>query len=395
MIILKKLISVFIILIILCGCSKSTVVTSSDLSKNNAENTENQVKGVWITYNELNGILESDNFKSEFENIANNCESFGITDMFIHTVPYHNSYYKSDYLPLCENARRYDFDILQAMIDICHSKNIKVHAWLNPYRVRTADSDTEKLNKQSPAYSWLTEKNYKNQNNVCVYEGIYLNPASSVVKKLILDVTREIINNYDVDGIHIDDYFYPTTSADFDKQSYESYKEKTKNPLSLEDFRTFNVTDLVSQMYSVIKSSDKNVVFSISPTASLRKNTEELYADVISWCQTPLADMIIPQLYFGFDYPDKDYRFDNLLKVWKNLTQTGKTKLLIGLGVYKLGTTEGPDAKEWKNGTFIIAKQVDILKKDSAVSGFVYFSYSSLFSQDSLNTAARNLIENK
>jgi hypothetical protein len=95
----------------------------------------------------------------------------------------------------------------------------------------------------------------------------------------VLDGIRELIAKYEIDGIHFDDYFYPTTSTDFDAASYAEYKKSTENPLPLADWRRNAVNTLISACYTAIKYANRNIVFSISPTASLESNYENLYAD--------------------------------------------------------------------------------------------------------------------
>ncbi len=382
---MKKYIAVLLLTVLLCSCNK---IPQKQTKR--AEHRNNSVVGVWLTYNEMDNILSSYNPKAEFTAVADNCKSFGITDVFIHTVPFCNSYYNSKFIPLCEKAENIDFDIPDFLTDIFHKRNIKVHAWINPYRVRTADSNIKKLNKKSPAYIWLNDKIRDNDKNICFSNGIYLNPAEKDVKTLIINTVREITDKYSFDGVHIDDYFYPTVSPDFDKISYNEYKNSVKSPLSLNDYRKANVTSLISQMYSVLKS--KKIVFSISPSADIGRNEVEMFADVTEFCKTPLCDMIIPQIYFGFEYPDKNYRFLKLLRDWENLNSEGKTKLVIGLASYKLGTTNEPDNAEWERGEDIIKRQVEMLNSDGNISGYVFFSYSSLFSDSELNRVAREKI---
>jgi len=262
---------------------------------------------------------------------------------------------------------------------ICHENKINFHAWINPYRVKTTDSDISTVNSESPVYKWLNDGNSENDKNVILFNGIYLNPASSEVIKLISDGVREIINNYDIDGIHIDDYFYPTTSPDFDLSSYNEYLSESENPLSLNEYRTSNINSLISSLYTAIKFKSKDLIFSISPSASINKNLNTYYADIRAWCENDCVDMIIPQLYFGFEYPNEEFRFDKLLNDYLEL-DIHNTKLLIGLATYKIKTTAEPDTAEWADGEKIITKQIDICKKENKVSGIVFFSYSSFLS---------------
>ena len=371
---MKKFLCVIMILIMLAGCSpveKENSVTAG-------QSSDSYVTGVWISYAELGGMLAGGNFKNNFEKAIANCKSRGITDVFVHTRAFCDSVYNSKYFPLRDSAREYDFDILEYMISKCHENQIKFHAWLNPYRVRTADSDVQSLSTESPARIWLEDSDTLNDNNVCISDGIYLNPASSEARRLVIDGIREIANNYDIDGIHFDDYFYPTQSEEFDAASYAEYCADNQNPISLDEWRRANVNALISGSYTAVKFINSDIIFSISPSASIEENYDRYYADIQLWVESGCVDYIIPQLYFGFDYPDRNYCFDNLLKIWQKITDDTETKLLIGLASYKIKTQNEPDKQEWANGAEVISRQVQICQKSSDISGHIFFSYSSL-----------------
>lgn len=348
--------------------------------------------GVWISFSEINNMLSSEKgFETELENAVENCKNLKIENVYIHVRSYCDSLFKSDYFPLISKAENYSYDIFEKMTDSFQKEGIKVHAWINPYRVLTSSSDVEKLKKTSPAYIWLNDQDKANDLNVCFYKGIYLNPAETDVRKLVLDGVKEIIDNYNVDGIHIDDYFYPTQSEEFDKTSYEKYTAETKNPLNLGDWRRSNVNALISGIYSAVKNKNKDIVFSVSPAASVKRNYNEFYADIEEWIENGYVDAIIPQLYFGFDYKDDDFKFENILEEWQSLCKKNTdVALLVGLGSYKIGTRTDADGDEWIKNTDIISRQAEICHQNPAVQGYVIFSYSSLFGEQELYTKSRN-----
>ena len=366
---MRKLLCVMLILLLLAGCSPTDTV-SNDVK-------QDYITGVWVSYSELDIMLSGD-FKAEFDAAVQNCLSRGVTDMFVHIRPFCDSYYPSEIFPLRSSAATQNFDVLEYMIGVCHQNGIKLHAWLNPYRVRTADCDISALPDGNPAKRWLSDEMADNDINVSLVSGIYLNPASSEARALILDGIREIIDNYAVDGIHFDDYFYPTEDESFDKMSYTAYCTDTQKPLDLDDWRRANVNALVSCAYTAIKFKNKDIVFSVSPSASIDENYNKHYADIAAWVSSDCVDYIIPQLYFGFDYPDSDYKFNNLLGTWQKEISETDTKLLIGLATYKINTQNKPDSAEWANGRDVIKQQIEICKESSGVAGHIYFSYSSM-----------------
>lgn len=366
----KILCAVTLLAVLLCGCRP----LEKDL--NFAKPVEQDyISGVWISYSELDAMLTNEDFKKEFQKVVSNCNSQGLTDIFVHVRPFCDSIYPSELFPLRHTAASYNFDVLEYMIDRCHQLGIRIHAWINPYRVRTADSNIESLPDDSLAYKWLKDDDITNDKDVILFNGIYLNPASYNAQQLVVDGIREILNNYDVDGIHFDDYFYPTTDSAFDQADYRQYIENCETPLSLDDWRRANVNALISGCYTAVKFINKNAVFSISPAASIMDNYSKLYADVALWCESDCVDYIIPQLYFGFDYPDEKFRFDSLLQDWKKVC--GATKLAIGLATYKINTDSEPDRQEWASGNEIISRQIEICRSDDAVFGHILFSYSS------------------
>lgn len=378
----RILIAVLIFFIFLSGCNLKPSDSKRYFSS----------CGIWLSYYEIGDMLKfSNGFANEVKEVIKNCKDTGIEEVYVHVRSHCDSIFQSEYFPLNENAKLYDYDIFEYMIEELHKNSIKVHAWINPYRVTTQTSNINEVSTESPAFKWLNDENSDNDLNVLISDGIYLNPASNEVRQLIINGIVETVDKYDVDGIAFDDYFYPTTSEEFDLASYENYKNSTLKPLSLSDWRRTNVNILISGCYNAIKLRNENIVFTISPSHSIKRNYDEFYADAEYWIKEHIVDVIMPQIYFGFEYPDKNYRFENLLEDWKNLVKEKYgVKLLISLPAYKIGTDAEPDSKEWKTNTDIIARQAEICFGDDRVDGFVIFSYSSLFSDETLNTKQRN-----
>lgn len=382
---MKRILSLIIVFLFLTGCSIK--------EKNSLNYEKTATSGVWLSYSELNSMLQSEKgFKAEFSEVLENLSRLKIQNLYIHTRAFCDSLYKSDYFPLMKSVVDYDYDVFDYLLKECHKNSIKVHAWINPYRVLTSSEDIEALDQNSPAYKWLRDDNTVNDRNVCFSNGIYLNPAELEVQRLIIDGIKEILEKYYVDGIHFDDYFYPTTHADFDKISYEQYINDNQSPMALDAWRRNNVNSLISACYNTVKYFDREIIFSVSPSASIEQNYNNLYADVKEWINFGYIDYIIPQLYFGFEYPDSKYRFDNLVNEWKNATKDSTVGLLIGLANYKAVPELENDIEEWQNNDDIISRQVKICKDDEWVQGYVYFSYNSLFSQEIAFTKQRENI---
>lgn len=347
-----------------CGQDKNT----------NAQ--KEKVSGVWFSYSELDSMLLNGDFKENFLNAIEKCSGFNITDVFIHIRPFCDSIYPSNFYPLRESVKDKEYDVLEYIIDICHKKDIRVHAWINPYRVTSTTVNVTELPDDCPAKIWLTDKESQNDTNVCLLDGIYLNPSSVGATRLITDGIREVVEKYDIDGLHFDDYFYPTESYDFDKISYEEYSNNAKNPMSHYDWRRANINAFISSVKNILDYQNKDIIFSISPSASIEKNYNSYYADIEFWLNNNLVDWIIPQLYFGFSYPDKNFCFDELFESWENISAKSDAKLIIGLASYKIDIQNDIELEEWSRGD-LLKREIEYAQNDA--DGFCFFSYTSLF----------------
>lgn len=362
------------VLIFLVGCGSNDGTNTQNSAKN-----KEYVVGMWLSYSEVDRLISGD-LKTDYLTVLKNCKRLGVTDVFVHVRPFCDAIYPSEIFPWRKGISR-EKDMLETLIQLTHEAKIRFHAWINPYRVKTTDSDIATLDEKSPARLWLQDENAKNDMNVCVWNGIYLNPACVEVRKLVIDGVREILANYEVDGIHFDDYFYPTTELVFDKASYDEYCASSEQPLPLEEWRRANVNQLIGATYTAVKFFSKDIIFSVSPTASLDKNKNELFADVEAWTSNSCVDWIIPQLYFGFEYPEKDFRFDLLLEKWKTVKRAENVRLLVGLAAYKMDESDAVDAQEWQMQSDLLARQTAMCYNDETVSGHVYYSYTALFNQ--------------
>ncbi len=385
---MKRIWIIIAVLLMLTGCNSAPKIQETQ--------TENiTASGIWASYSEVNSWLKSDRgFKAEFSDVILNLKKLKIQNLYLHVRPFCDSLYKSEYFPLMESVKEQDFDVLEYVISECHKNGIKLHAWINPYRVLTSSDDVEALDKNSPAYKWVSDQNTENDRNVCVSNGIYLNPAENDVRKLVIDGVREILENYKVDGIHFDDYFYPTTDEKFDKASFDEYIKDNASPMPIADWRRNNVNLLLSGCYDAVKSYNKDILFTISPTASIEQNYNNLYADVKEWINRGYIDYIIPQIYFGFEYPIEEFRFENLLDEWKMVTKGSNVGLIIGLACYKAKPELTADIEEWEENDDIISRQVEICYNEPQVKGYIYFSYSSLFSSEEEYAKQRESINN-
>lgn len=353
--------------------------------------SDEEMRGMWVSYMELSMENESSKtqkaFEDKFTEIAQKCRESGFNTLIVQVRPFCDALYKSSYFPWSHilsgtQGENPQYDALQIMCDICKENNLKIHAWINPYRV-SSNETPKKLSDNNP-YIKNSEIGIKTDN------GIFLDPSNETAQQLICDGVKEIAENYDVDGIQFDDYFYPTEDESFDKEQYEDYIEKygKENSMNLDNWRMQNVNTLICKVYRTIKSVDSSVEFGISPQGNIGNN-DGLYADVKSWCTCKgFADYICPQIYFSLENPA--LTFEDCLDSWTSLDFDENVKLYVGLGGYKAGNGEY-DEETWLLSDSILADEYDILRNNKSVRGFMLYSYSCL-EDDTAKKEINNLI---
>lgn len=365
--------------------------SSTDLSDN-----PNTYKAVWLSYLELNAFRNSvsnnneEEFRSFFQRVLNRCKKCGFNHIIVHVRPFGDALYESSYYPWAacisgKQGKNPGYDPLKIMVEMSHENGIEIEAWINPFRI-SSGSDISRLSDDNQAKAWSASP--ETERNVLIFENaLYYNPASEQVRKLICNGVQEIVEKYDVDGIHMDDYFYPTFTNEtythvFDAVEYEeAIKEnKISSNITIADWRRENINTLVSEIYKTIKSIDNNVTFGVSPAGNLANLTSDLeyYVDIDTWVKKEgYVDYIMPQIYWGFT--NEQAPFDKILEQWVKLTDNSDVKLYIGLQLYRMGTTdkEQTDYKELQSAG-LITKELKQLQETAKVNGCCFFSYQYL-----------------
>lgn len=337
------------------------------------------VKAVWFAYLDIDTMLAgateaefTESISEAFEYVA----SLGFNTVYVHVRAFGDAYYYSDYYAFTSAysgtvGDKPSYDPLEIMISEAHKLGLSFHAWVNPMRTAT------KKNFEAMSSSYTLKQWYSSSSTngtYLVYDsdtGYYwLSPAYSAVRELICAGIAEIVSNYDVDGIHIDDYFYPTTDESFDKLAFSVSRSS-----DLAQWRRDTVSQLVKEIYSTVKGCNSSVLFGVSPQGNLDNNLNKLYADVELWCSTTgYIDYIVPQIYYGYS---GSLPFDTTAVQWENLVTSSSVKLICGIAAYKVGTTT-----EWSSGS-MLSKQTDYISTLSGYSGCAYYRYSSLVASSS------------
>lgn len=272
-------------------------------------------------------------------------------------------------------------DPLSWMILESHRRGMEFHAWLNPYRA-TFDTRTELLSPDHDYFlhpDWMLRYGAK----------YYYDPGLPEVREKLTEIIQEIVQNYDVDAIHFDDYFYPykVSGQEFpDSGSFQKFKNSGQ---SLADWRRENVNQLVREVHETIKGSKPWVQFGISPfgvwrnqsqdpegspTRAGQTNYDDLYADPLTWMKNGWIDYLIPQLYWSMDYSLASHR---LLADWW-AQHASQTALYIGNGPYKIRDNSDP---AWKDVNEI-PRQIAYQRTLPSLKGNAFFSARSLFEKN-------------
>lgn len=374
---MKRLLSIILIILVITPC----------ISVYAEEETE--MRGVWFSYEDYAkqlGSLAEDEFMAKADQICKNISSSGFNTIIFHVRAFSDAFYNSSYFTYSKHVYGEagvapDYDPLAIMCQIAHENGLELHAWINPYRIGTPSNVTE----SSVAYAW---KMQYGDERVCEVDGKwYYNPASEEVRQYIVEGVREIVQNYPVDGIHFDDYFYPTADERFDKGSYNA----SGTTLTLNEWRIENVNLLIKKTYDSIKEISPNVVFGISPNADIEKNYSSYYADVRKWgSEAGYVDYLTPQIYFG--YENSTMPFDRVLEKWESLCTT--PELYAGLAIYKAGNEDkwaGEGKNEWIENNNICARQIEDIRSSGKAKGFMLFTYSPIYGEDTTENARAEL----
>lgn len=330
-------------------------------------NYDNQI-GMWFPYMHFEDYMYGKNendFRTAVRGKLLSAQSENVNTIYLHVRPCGDAYYKSDIFPKGVYLDG-DYDPLEIMLDEAHGMGLSVHAWVNPLRCQTVEQ-MYSMPEDFIIKQWA-------ENPECHFAEIvndrwYLNPAYDETINLVCSGIEEIITRYDVDGIHIDDYFYPTTETYFDSTAFE---ESGSNDLSA--WRVENCTRLVKSIYDTVSRYD--IPFGISPQGNVNADYTTQYADVKLWAsEDGYCDYIVPQIYFGFR--NETCPFAPTLAEWESIVSNENIKLVIGLGAYKLDKTDiwagASGENEWLENPDIINQQIELVKASTADGYALYY----------------------
>ena len=373
---MKRVFALFLFLLLLCGCTVSVLPNEAKAPAGGTAPAE--MRGVWLSYSEWNPnrLHAKEAYCADLRARLQPLVGLGVTDLFAQVRPFGDAVYPTALFPsaACVASARggaLPFDFLAVLLETARPLGLRVHAWINPYRLSNDPAQRKSLENDPVVGAWLKEKT---GDVVTLENGVFLNPASARVRALIVDGARELLTRYDLAGIHLDDYFYPTADASFDQADFDAYR-KNGGKRSRASWRRAQVNALMRALFQVTKEKSAETLLTVSPAADIAKNETALFADVKRWCaEDGYCDRVMPQIYFGFQNEARP--FDRCLAEWIDLCGGRAQRLWVGLAVYKIGADD-PFAgvrgrNEWVDDPALLQKQVALLR-EKGCGGFCCF----------------------
>lgn len=371
-----------------------TPVTAEETQENGQsalQQEKEEMKGVWIaTVCNLDfptvQTTDAGFLAAEIDTQIANCKKLGFNTIFLQVRPSSDAIYPSALFPWSAyvtgqqgTAPQSGFDPLAYWIDRAHENKMELHAWLNPYRItKYGEKEFLSLAPSNPARQHPEWVRLYSDNNY------YFDPGIPQVRELIKQGVAELLEHYELDGIHMDDYFYPGKNFD-DAQTFALYNGGFA---SIEDWRRNNVDILVQELGVLIHSYGTDIQFGISPAGvwenssanPLGSNTQgghpsysKLYADTRKWALEEWIDYIVPQLYWQIGHPKADYA--TLAQWWAQTLKDSNTRLYIGMGDYlSIGTGS---QSVWAGGAEI-GRQLSYNDGLEKIEGEVHFRYGTI-----------------
>ncbi len=339
------------------------------------------MKAIWISQYDLDGILETgaqvpeETLRESCSNLYSKLALDGYNTVIVQVRPYGDSFYPSAYYPWSDYAvggygLYGSYDPLKIMIEEAHKVNLSFQAWINPMRAFNSEKIFKIINVNYKLRQWYDDpKAYPNY----VYKHgtyFYLNVAYEEVRQLIIDGAAEIVRYYDVDGIHIDDYFYPSgMPREFD---FAVFQKSGFN--SLNTFRKDNINKLVSGLYSAIKKENKNVIFGISPAGNIDNVRGYICLDIDTILSNKgYVDYIMPQIYWGFEHSTQPYK--ECMQRWQALIKEPSIKFIVGLTASNIANPSG----EFVSHKDVFARYLTHAQSTGMFDGVCIFSVATLY----------------
>ena len=314
--------------------------------------------------------------------LLDSLQAIGINAIVFQVRPTADALYKSEYEPTSHwltgtQGDSLSWDPLEWTIKQAHQRKMEVHVWLNPYRVNLAKTDTsvicaEHIWRKHPDWFWEYNKQW------------YFDPGLDVTREWICTIVQDIIQRYDVQAIHMDDYFYPYPVGKKQLPDAETFKKYPRGFEDIRDWRRNNVNLAIQAISETIHECKDSVQFGISPFGVWRNasadstgsattagitNYDDLYADIRLWIQKGWIDYVLPQLYWEIGKKAADYEV--LANWWANEVKGTKCQLYIGMAPYRLEGAKRDNP--WGQGNEI-GRQMQLNRTIPEITGECFYS---------------------
>lgn len=362
-----------------------------------------EMRGTWIAsvanidWPARQGMCE-DSLKLEMRAILDNAVACNLNTVVFQIRPTSDALYRSSYEPWShwltgEQGAEPCLDPLEFVIGECDKRGLSVHVWLNPYRVWLDRKNIELATHKDHPY-------HKYNDWVILYDKIMLlNPAKPEVREYVCNIVAEITRDYDIDAIHMDDYFYPYKVAGKNFPDDADFKADPRGFKNKENWRRDNVDLIVKQISDTIKAIKPWVEFGISPfgvwrnasvdpkgsdTRAGQTNYDDLYADILKWEREGWIDYVAPQIYWHMGFRLADYR---TLAKWWNDNAYG-TPLYIGHALYRINPNSS--TQEWRSAMEIV-RQIKLNRTLENIGGSMLYSAKFLADRHISKTLVDNV----
>ena len=334
-------------------------------------------RAVWVSYLEWARMdfSSEEAFRTAAAELLDNCAALGLNTVIAQVRPFGDALYESSLFPwshLCTGTQGQGpgFDPLDVLVTEAHGRGLSLEAWVNPYRLKSSAA-------MPPSIADTNLMNTHPEWCCTVGDGVYLNPAVPEAAAYVVQGVAELVEKYAVDGIHFDDYFYPTTDASLDAAQFAASGEA-----DLADWRRANVTALVKGARDAVKAADPTLRFGISPQGN---PDNDVYGWLAASGEEAVVDYLCPQIYWGYGYRLQSgstrFAFENIVPEWLGMARAANVALYFGLGAYRVGVGDGganPDSVSgWSTGSALAAQVKDL--RQQAAGGWALYRYGSLF----------------
>lgn len=369
------------------GREAAPTAVSVPATTESAPAAQPEMRAVWLTYAEIGELANGRDeaaFRAQAAAAVAKLADYRINTVFFHVRAFSDALYTSALFPRSQALAGAAYDPLALFIEAASAEQIAVHAWVNPLRVASSGTPGDLPPDHPAARLWA-----ESPDALIVSRGLWYNPADDGVRALILDGVCELLDGYGVAGVHFDDYFYPGQDFDDDAARFAAYRT-AGGALSRAEWRAANLTALVASVHEETRRRGKT--FSVSPAGNIERCLAEGGADVRAWAQQGIVDLLIPQLYYGFE--NETTPFSAARRTWEELGRDTGVPLVCGLAVYKCGALDkyaGSGAREWLENSDILARQAAELRASEQWRGFALFSYDWAFGEKTSDIAKKEL----